>query len=296
MPEVCEVCLTSQYMSKAIGHKITKIEVVRGRYLKTPIKGFDNLNYPLTIVDIQTKGKFLWLTLKHNDETYYLLNTFGLTGQWSFEKIDYTNVKFTIDSNSKIKHLYFADVRNFGTIEITNDRKKLDVKLNKLAPDLLTTEFTSSDIQDRFKSIKNNKKKIVEVLMSQEARNGIGSGLGNYLVPEILYLAKISPHRQINSLSTDDIHNLTKAIKITLRLCYIANTTEYIDHLKKFLLSHKKYVESGKFPNYHNLKSLENKSFHFNVYGRKVDDDGNSVVGEKILTGRTTYWVPDIQK
>lgn len=295
MPEVCEVCLTSQYLKKIIGDSIININVVHGRYLKTPIKGLSDLTYPMVVTDIQTKGKFMWMSLEHENESIYLLNTFGLTGRWSFDKLDHVSVVFTLQKKQKKYDLYFDDIRNFGTIEFTKDVKKIGKKLDLLGDDLLRSNYSSNDIQERIASIKNQKKKIVVVLMTQDKKNGIGSGLGNYLVPEILYMAKLSPHRTIESLTKKDIVNLTNAIKTTLYLCYNYNTTDYVDHLKKFLATHKKYVLSGKFPDFHVSHKNSEKNNEFKVYRRKTDDDGHKVIGERIIKGRTTYWVPDVQ-
>ena len=135
MPEVCEVCLTSQYLSNIIGRSITNIEILKGRYIKTPIKG--KIKFPSKIIDVNSKGKFMWMTLEHNGKTYYLLNTFGLTGQWSLEKLKYNNIKFKLNEGN----LYFGDMRNFGTIEFTDNIDVLNKKLNKLTPDFLKTSF-----------------------------------------------------------------------------------------------------------------------------------------------------------
>lgn len=295
MPEVCEVCLTAQYLSSIISHKITRIKIIDGRYAKKPIKGYNDLKFPLKIKEINTKGKFMWFTLTHDDETYYMLNTFGLTGKWSFEKLEYSHIKFSIEHNTKKYNLYFSDVRNFGTIEFTTDIKVLNKKLEKLGVDLLKTSLSDEEFQKIVKSLKNKKKKIVVVLMSQEVKDGIGSGLGNYLVPEILYRAKISPHRTVSSLTKQDLIALNKAIKHQLKLCYISNTTDYISHLSEFLETHRKNIENGKFPDYHKNVKLGKEKFEFNVYRRKVDNDDNPVTGEVIIPRRTTYWVQDVQ-
>lgn len=296
MPEVCEVCLTSQYLSSTIGDKITGIKILRGRYLKKPIKCFDDLEFPLQIEDIDTKGKFMWMTLKHKDRIIYMLNTYGLTGKWSFDKIDDANVKFSVKSKDTKYHIYFCDMRNFGTIEFTDDINILNKKINKLAPDFLKNPLSFNDFEDKISHYKNKKKKIVIVLMSQESKDGLGSGLGNYLVPEILYRAKISPHRTIGSLEHDEIKKLYKSINSTLRLCYTSNITEYVEHLESFLKKHNKNIKDGKFPNYlANIKTNDD-IFEFKVYRQKEDEFGNQVVGDKIISGRTTYWVPNVQK
>lgn len=296
MPEVCEVCLTSQYLSSMIGDNITKIDVVSGRYTKVDIKGLSEIDYPLKVIEIDTKGKFLWITLQHKNQVYYLMNTFGLTGRWSFDEIEHTRVELSVKSATSKYQVYFSDVRNFGTIEITKDKSKLDKKLQKLGEDLLKTEYTPDDIQARISKLRNKKKRIIEVMMSQDASTGIGSGLGNYLVPEILYRAKLSPHRTIASLTKNDIVKLTDAIKTTLRVCYLYNKTEYVGHLQKFLVKHAKLVSTGKYPDYLKSQKIGKEKFEFKVYQQKTDDLGNEVIGEKIITGRTAYWCPNVQK
>src|SRR5690606_16237701 len=99
--------------------------------------------------------------------------------------------------------LYFNDVRNFGNMEITNNIEILNNKLNSLAPDFLKEDFTNNEFHQMIVSYVhvNNKlsqarmnKEIVKVLMDQ---NSIGSGIGNYLVAEILFKAKISPYTKL---------------------------------------------------------------------------------------------------
>ena len=301
MPEICEVCLTSQYLHTIIHGNIEHIIVLGGRYKKKPILGFNLLKFPLKIDAINTKGKFMWFTLSNDDNTddehkIYLMNTFGLTGKWSFEKLPNANIEFRISKKNKQYSLYFCDQRNFGTIEFTSDIAKLDNKLNKLADDLLQTDIPNNLFRERLSKFKN--KTIVSVLMSQEKKSGIGSGLGNYLVPEILYRAKISPHRKIKTLSKSEIKLLHNAIKYQLRLCYIHNNTEYISHMSKFLSTHPNKIQQNIFPNYYDNISIDKsdiKSF-FKVYRQKKDPDGFDVIGDHIISGRTTYWSPEVQK
>jgi len=117
--------------------------------------------------------------------------------------------------------------------------------------------------------VKNKKKKIVEILMSQEIHKGIGSGLGNYLVPEILYDAQLSPHRTLDSLTHKELLTLSHSIKHILRLCYMTNETKYIGHLEGFLKEHKKLVAEHKFPNYHSSVKIGKEKFQFRVYRKK---------------------------
>lgn len=286
MPEICEVAITSQYLQSTIGDSITKIKVLSGRYTRNPINGIDILEYPLKINLIRTKGKFMWFELSHNDNTYFMLNTFGLTGKWSFDALEHCTVRFTISNNMNSYHLYFCDVRGFGTISFTNNKKILMDKINKLAPDMLQEPLTESEFIHIVHKFKYPKKNIVSVLMAQDNRSGFVCGLGNYLVAEILYRAKISPHRSISLLSDIDISTIYNTIRKTLKLCYVSNNTEYIDHIDKTKINIRDYLTDVK---------IGNEKFKFKVYKRKYDDYNNSVVGEKIIQSRTTYWVPEIQ-
>lgn len=287
MPEICEVNLTAQYLSTKIGSSITKITIESGRYLKNPIKNIDKLEFPLKIINIDTKGKFMWFELEHKTKIFYMLNTFGLTGKWFLNNAENSRIKFKLNDGDV---MYFGDVRNFGTLEITNDKKILQKKLNTLAPDFLKSNMSLNDFKLRINNFKNKSHKIVIVLMSQDNKNGIGSGLGNYLVPEILYRAKLSPHRTISSLSTSDMIKLYNTIRYVLKLAYVTNKTEYISHLSNFLKNHKKQLIK-----YLDDVNIKKEQFEFLVYRRNTDNLGNKIIGEHILSGRTTYWCPTIQ-
>jgi len=299
MPEICEVVLTSQALKdKILNKKIIKINILHGRYLKKIFPGYNLITYPLKIIDIDTKGKFMWFQLNTENKTTYLLNTFGLSGGWSFDKNKDSVVEFMLDNDSSI---YFEDVRNFGTLEYDIDQTKFNKKLNKLAPDLLKTNFTKEQFLEWFNTFleKSSRRKnmlIVKVLMNQNKSDGIGSGLGNYLVPEILYRCKISPHRKMGDLSKNEILNMGLIIKQVLKQCYAYNDTGYMEDIKDFVKKHYDGIQQGKYPDYHpEIKIKKGQQFIFFVYRQDNDPHGNKVIGEKILGNRTTYWVPNIQ-
>lgn len=314
MPEICEVVLTSQYLLSNIKNKfITSIEIVAGRYARNGLVGEEliNLYKPLKIHDINTKGKFMWFTLKSDkdDQYVYILNTFGLTGEWSLEtqtkKKDpgkSVRIIFNVKNTSGTKHykLYYSDQRNMGTMKITLDATEVEKKLEKLAPDLLKYNFTNKEfIEWVHNYIKKSKTRyntpIVKVLLKQDIKDGIGSGIGNYLSAEILYRAGISPHRHIGKLSDEELLKLSTVIKKILKSCYMSNITGYMKNMAEYVPVHQKQVEEEKFPDFHpEIKHVE--KFEFLVYGRKEDNFGNKVKAEQIEKDRTTYWVPAIQK
>lgn len=297
MPEVCEIVLTAHYLLSKLKNKyITKIDILSGRYTHQKLEGKNLISKysPLKIKNINTKGKFLWFELlnEKNNKYVYIMNTFGLTGSWSFEESRFSRISFNIKNNGK---LYYNDMRNFGTIKIVDDKEILDNKLNKLSPDLLKTDFTNKEFIEWVNGYKNQNDLIIKVLMKQE--RSLGSGLGNYLAPEILYKAKISPYRTLKSLTNKEINRLSKNIKYVVKLCYYNNSIGYMENFGNFIERHRKGIDKGKYPNYHkNVKLNKNDEFKFNVYRQKKDPYGNPVSASKIINSRTTYWVPNIQK
>ena len=279
MPEVAEITLTAQILLKYLKNKkLKQIKIRSGRYLNKEPVGFKEFidQLPLTLVNVNSKGKFLYFDLVNdNNEHWYIWNTLGLTGMWSFYKTEYIRFVFKFGS---IK-IYFSDMRNFGTIKFDNDKNQLDKKLKSLGPDFLKDDFDLS-------KIKKYNLPIINLLMDQKK---IGSGLGNYLTAEILYHAKISPHRLGNQLSKCDIKRLTYWIKYITKLAYMDNHTGYMINLEPEMNTIKKV-------NYHPEIDIDHKKFSFDVYRKKLDPCGNKVKAEKILKDRTTYWVPILQK
>lgn len=311
MPEGPEVCITAQYLkSKLKNRHVTKLEILSGRYTHGKLKGAEYLDGKTHYIvnDVSSKGKLLWMTMTNSKDTtdkLYLISHFGLTGGWSFHKSNSDRIRLIVNNEKKKKkyHLYYSDDRNFGTIGLTKDLNDVTDKTDKLAPDLLKTEFTPQQFLDMVNTFVNKSSKrkdmiLGKVLMNQNKSNSFGSGLGNYLTPEILYDAKLSPFRTLGSLSDTEIKTLGMSVKRILKLSYYNNTTGYMNNFESFVDSHKLGIKSGKYPDYHSdIKLKSTDEFEFKVYRLKTDKLGNPVKKDtSINDGRTTYWVPNVQK
>jgi formamidopyrimidine-DNA glycosylase len=168
MPEVCEVVLTAQYLvTKLKGRYLTGLHVVGGKYkrLQLPGKNLIGDHQPLRVQNVDSKGKFMWFELVDpKGVEVYLMNNFGLTGEWSFKKSNSDRVIFVMETdpyskdNRKYK-LRYSDARNFGLLQLTTKRDVLDSKINKLAPDLLKTDFTANDFIGWVRSYLSKSKK-----------------------------------------------------------------------------------------------------------------------------------------
>ncbi len=299
MPEISEIAITAIYLlSKLKNRFINSINILNGRYTHQELSGLNIVNnhFPLQIKDIKSKGKFLWFELLNSlNEPVYLCCTFGLTGKWSFFKYYSTSrIVFNIingNNSNKKYNLYFNDIRNFGTLLFTSDYNILQKKINNLARDLLKNPYSNNDFCFEFNNLisKNYKLKdklIIEFLMEQTVNKSIGSGIGNYLVAEILYDAKISPYTKLAALFNNNnlLFTLNNSIKKIIKLSFITNFTDYIKFNHKNL------------PNYiPDIHFNDNEFFEFKVYRKNKDPYGNIVTPAHIIDNRTTYYVNNLQ-
>ena len=167
--------------------------------------------------------------------------------------------------------VFFNDIRNFGTLKYVTTKKELDKKLMTLGPDVLSSYVATELFKERLD--KKPKWSIAKALMNQT----VVSGIGNYLKAEILYAAKISPHRLCKDLTKDEIESIAE---------------------KSFEITNASYQSGGAtimtYRDENNEKGLYSRRFM--VYNHKTDPKGNKVIKETTTDKRSTYWVPEIQK
>lgn len=258
MPEIVEVKIMIDDLKKEFKNTtLENLDIVGGRYVRhgkpeNYKKFIDNL--PAKIIDFNTHGKFIWITL---DNGSYILITLGMSGHFLPEKDKHSHYVFETNKGD----FYLDDVRNFATMKFTFDKKELDKKLKKLGPDPLNEKITDKQFIDRIRKINQNKT-IAEVLLDQEKAL---AGIGNYLRSDILYKAKISPHRKLKNLNDDDLKELLKAIKYIVDRSYEIQSKSGIH------------------------------TYPFIVYKRKETAKGEKVKREE-YKGRALWWVPEIQK
>jgi DNA-formamidopyrimidine glycosylase len=270
MPESPEVLYLSKYIKNNIKNRyIDSIKILKGRYIKhgSP-NGYKQFikQLPLKCLDVQKKGKVIFIYFEND---WCLISKLGMSGWWYIDDDspewlpNYQNVVFNFNE----KKLIFTDFRNFGTLTFTNDQQVLEHEINKLAPDITEKTTNFKIIYERINNLTSfqKKQKLEDIIIDQKI---IVSGIGNYLKAEILYDAKINPLRKVSSLTKDEwlsIYNSTKKI------------------IKKMM----KVLESDD-PNKY-MNSMK-------IYSRKIDPFGNKIKTHKTKTGRTTYYVPEIQK
>lgn len=211
------------------GKIIRKLIFCNGKYIENlpfNYNNFDNF-LPAKVIEINCKGKFVYIILEKDDEKYIIFHSLMLSGNWSKEYKEEISHCFIEINNEET--LWYEDNRGFGTFYFTNDIEELEEKLINLGPDVLSHSFKLWDFKKTCKKYKN--RNITTFLIDQN----IICGIGNYLKSEILFYAKISPLRKIGSLEEKEIDLLFEALRIVPRIFYNSSDikTEYKIYLNK---------------------------------------------------------------
>jgi len=268
MPEGSEVKIIAEGLAHVLTNKtITKVTILSGRYEKKAPDGWQELQaaLPLKVIGAGCHGKFIFALL---DKERYMWSTLGMTGTWSTEPGNHDRLLFELSNGEK---LYYRDMRNFGTFKFVIGKNEMVKKLKSLGPDMLSQDVSANDFKKALMAKKNDT--VAEVLMNQK----IVCGIGNYVKAEALYMARISPHRVVSSLSDLEFSRLNDACKKVLRDSY--------EYGGSTIRTYQTF--DGKKGGY---------SQFFSVYGRETCPLGHTVVREETKDKRTTHWVPELQK
>ena len=269
MPEGPEVKTTVDWLTNFKGKTLKSIGILSGRYAKkNGIPGWDSLNFPAILKDVECKGKFIYFTFDSEGKDVYMFNTLGMSGMWSNIRGKHARVVLFF---SDAEPLFYNDIRNFGTLKVVNSQSDLNKKLKSLGPDMLEDGIGPEQFYKRIH--KYGHKTIAEVIMNQK----VVSGIGNYLKAECLYAAKISPHRFCCHISEKELQDLFYACRKIIRLSYETGGATISTYRQS----------NGK-------KGLYSRRFA--VYNQKQDPFGNEVIRETTRDKRTTHWVPTVQK
>ena len=279
MPEGPEVKRTVDNLKKYSNHIIKKIIINSGRYTRKNFKMQNKLfeDLPLKILEISCKGKFIYFKLS-NDR--YIFNTLGMSGYWTTKKLKHNNVSFILEKNGKKKILHFNDMRNFGTL-MYQSQKDLDTKLKCLGVDIIEDYNNIDEFKKRIDRKRDNAL-IGTTLLDQK----VASGCGNYMRAEVLYHAKISPHRTLASMNEKEIENIWYYLTRVAWIFYDIEKALKLKIIKK---------KDKLFKTYYN-KDYEDYGYYtnFTVYFQEKDSKNNPVIKEKMGT-RTIHWVPKVQ-
>lgn len=175
-----------------------------------------------TIVEWNAKGKFIYIVLDggnrsrlqrdgqsdvddvvDGDYRRSIWVTLGMSGQFVNESVHQQDPRYArwmlvlMDVPSgRTYNVYYHDRRNFGTLKFCLSADSLHEKLASLGPDILDKESTTEEIFLSILDLQKPSLNICRFLMDQQKI----SGVGNYILSEALYRAKIDPFASIDEL------------------------------------------------------------------------------------------------
>lgn len=274
MPENAEVYIMSEIMNRIVcGFDMIGIEINdKSRYYHSGIKNFYDFELPIKLNRIYSRGKVIIFEF---EKDVYIVSNLGY-GKWLLEPHDHSGFVLTFEKDKKSQSLYFDDARHFGHINIYLSKKEFETKMKKTGMDILRALIDKNDKElekvwiEAFSNKRKAKKEVARFLLDQDKF----SGIGNYLRAEILYDAKISPFRTLESLSKEDVLTLYESTKKIILIAF----------------------ESGG----HTLSTYTDPlgaigRYKPKVYKRIEDEHKNKVSRDLTSDGRAIYWVPNLQ-
>ena len=223
MPELPEVEIVKQSLSKKIEQKRIKKVIIKNRNLrfKIPLK-FEKLLEKKKIKKVTRFSKYL--ILNFNDNSFCLIHlgmsgTIHLINKHIINK--FTNTSFYNSPELPKKHnhveiqfddmsVIYNDPRRFGFFRFIDNPKELKKRFNHLGPEPF---FLSFNLKYLLNFFINKKKDIKSFLLDQK----FVSGIGNIYASEILFLCKINPKTYAMKLSKNDCKKIIYYSKSVLK-------------------------------------------------------------------------------
>lgn len=233
MPEIAEVAINRDWLSSRLVGKQLR-SMVFHPHSRHDIYGLDTAQSDLRglvtairhyrVVEVGSKGKLLYIHL-HADSIppmrahvdRYLHINHGMSGGWKYPTFGGPwdglgkHDAWSITTQGGQETTYY-DARRFGTLKLLNSAEHLEA-LEKLGPDVLTA--TQEQIYGSIGGGSHNQT-IRQVLLNQ---NRV-SGIGNYLVSEILYRASVNPARKLGDVYIGEIQRIAFMAQVAAKDSY----------------------------------------------------------------------------
>ena len=278
MPELPEVERGRRLVERvAVGRTIVKVRCARDSIVFENV-GPARMRKALLgrcVLAVRRRGKHIWFEL---DERPWPTFHFGMTG--AFHTPGTKQLKLASSSRRtddawpprfvKI-HLSFDDG---GELVMTNKRRLGRVRLREDPPneppisELGFDPLLDLPSPERFAELLSRRSALIKALLLDQS---FAAGVGNWIADEVLYQARIDPRRRAHELARHEIDRLRRRLKSVIEKAVAVDARK--DRFPKTWLFHYRW---GK------------------------NDAAVTARGEKIehitLAGRTTAWVPEVQK
>ncbi len=273
MPELPEVeTVVRGLRSKVVGRIIKKVNIYYENIIEYPdVCSFQEKIKNQKINEINRYGKWIIFVL----DNYYLLSHLRMEGKYFLKPKGATlekheHVSFVLDNDMELRYM---DVRKFGKMQLIEKEN-----INKIGPFLeMGLEPWDKKLNTLYLKEKFLRKKlpIKSCLLDQR----IIVGIGNIYADEILFLSKINPLKEANSLSLEELERIIDNTKLVLE----------------------KAIEKGgtTIRSYTSLNGIHGL-FQQELYVHSKEGQKCLICGSDILKikvgGRGTYYCPKCQK
>lgn len=213
MPELPEVEIIVRQLKASdfvINQPISAIQILRPRQwpMNTPDEILNVLKNQ-SITDIRRRAKYILFEISNG---YRMVIHLRMTGKFIIASgtanIDaHTRDVFSFDNGASLS---YHDVRALGRLFLLKPGAELPA-ITKLGVEPLSAEFTTDYLQN---SLTACKLQIKDYLMNQTKI----AGIGNIYASEILFLSKIHPERNTQSLNQPEVQKLHSVIREVLQL------------------------------------------------------------------------------
>jgi formamidopyrimidine-DNA glycosylase len=263
------------------GKTIKSLNFLSGKYSTCTPEYYEEFidSLPIKVVDVWCKGKCIIFYLKNEEgKEWWILNSLRMTGKWEFTETTHTRLHISMKPTPEngvfdVSDIYYNDVRSLGTFEFIESRESLNYFLNELKCGFIGRYII--DLSKFSKNIKNCKASLLTSKLSDQ--RGICSGIGNYLISEIMYDCRFHPQINCSDLSRESIEILFNSCKTIISESYYSGGMSMKDY---------NGIDGGKGDFASSLK----------VYGRRgVDINGQKITTMKKSNGQTLWYVPERQ-
>ncbi len=280
MPELPEVETVRRLMERVLGGKvIVEVDLPDDPILlsKADAEPIRELLLGASVKKVGRKGKYWWLEL---DRKPWLFGHLGMTG-WIRElgaptirlrehgeaplddengRPRFLKLMLTTDEGRRIA---FTDGRRLGRLWLS-DSPESDKRIQKLGFDAW---LEVPEAERLFDQLKKRKAPLKAVLLDQS----VFAGVGNWIADEVMLQARLAPQRLGASLSLAEVSALREALLSVMEHAVEVGADK--ERFPKDWIFHARWGGKRGEPTYH---------------GHEIRRD---TVG-----GRTTAWVPDLQK
>lgn len=234
MPELPEVETYRRFLDDIVLHQtITAFEVKDPHVLATDEDTLRKALVGRRVTATRRLGKNCFLEL---DSGQVLVLHFGMTGDVGAYRDEpdaprFTRVALHLEDGLRVA---FIDPRKFGRIRLVESVADYQ-KAKKLGPDALDVSA------EHLQAVLGTKKPMIKPLLLDQS---ITAGLGNWIVDEVLFQAKIHPERRAHTLTTKEFEAVQKSIQLVLTTA-IGHEATYRHFPADFLIHAREWDDSA---------------------------------------------------